>query len=266
MHRAFFGIFFPRGIDAGIAPYIGAVTAVYAEFYIVDVRLGAVLKHKNQFVLGTVKRAHPRIVFAPYTQIFKLVIHFSRRHHLFNMPPVHTNIMQRAGFAERTQAFKRRTQKMRELLAGHFAGGKFKFIVFYTAGPADMPVNFYIVRRIRKHHIGFLVLHQCPQGFLLQGIAANQAVCPQLPKVPLPGNDIAVCNKRDLIGFGVRLTLFPLQNEVYIPHIIPRKRKRNVQMQFLYGLKLCLQQFYAPGAQLRQTVVGNAISLLLGRG
>lgn len=149
-------------------------------------------------MLGTVKSPHSGIVFMPYAQVSNWsYTFFPRLYDFFNMPPIHANIMQRTGFSERAQTFKRHTQKMCKLLAGHFAGGKFQFIVFYTAGPADMPVNFYIVRRVCKYHIGFLATHQCLQGFLLQGIAANQAVCPQLPNIPLPGNDITVCNKRD---------------------------------------------------------------------
>ena len=102
------GIFRAGRIHARIIPYVSTIPAVYSQFHIIDMGLFPMLEHKNQFVLRAIERAHTGIIFPPYTKIFKLIIHIRRRHNLFDVPPIHADIMQGTVFAEHTQQFKRR--------------------------------------------------------------------------------------------------------------------------------------------------------------
>ena len=62
-----------EAVHASVAPDIGAVAAVLAEFNIVDVRFGSRLEDEHEFMLRTIERSHAAIGLGPDTDIFQLM-------------------------------------------------------------------------------------------------------------------------------------------------------------------------------------------------
>ena len=84
-------------VDTRVGPEIRAIPASLTEAEIIEVSRSAVLVDEDQFVLGPVKCPHPAIVLGPYAQVFEFGIDLAARgHHLFDMTPIHADIMNRA--------------------------------------------------------------------------------------------------------------------------------------------------------------------------
>ena len=79
-----------KAINTRITPDIGAISAMFAERDVINVRLSSRLKDKNKFVLRSIERSHPAIIFGPDADIFKLAVGGpASLQDFFNVPPVH---------------------------------------------------------------------------------------------------------------------------------------------------------------------------------
>src|SRR5438477_2268432 len=97
MHRKLFEPPLTHGADARIVPDIRASTAVLAQLEVIDVRRSSVLPYENQFVLAAIESAHPGIALVPHAEVLELAIDCpAGGEHLPLMPPVHTDLMNRA--------------------------------------------------------------------------------------------------------------------------------------------------------------------------
>src|SRR5580658_2689166 len=64
---------------AGISPDVRAPAALLAEFDIVDVRGGSILKQRQELVLGAIEAAHARIGLGPYDEIERVQVEAASR-------------------------------------------------------------------------------------------------------------------------------------------------------------------------------------------
>src|SRR5215475_5842259 len=91
MHRELVDAARSKSVHPGIVPNIGPVAAMTAEFDIVDVRGSADFEHRDEFMLGPVKRPHAAIVLVPDAEVEEAVIDLaSCRQELEQMPPRHS--------------------------------------------------------------------------------------------------------------------------------------------------------------------------------
>jgi hypothetical protein len=72
VHRQFVKTSFPQGIDAGVVPDVRSITAMAAQFYIVDVRRSAVLENEDKLVLRAVELTHATVGLVPDAQMLEL--------------------------------------------------------------------------------------------------------------------------------------------------------------------------------------------------
>src|SRR5271154_6599003 len=90
-----------EGIASGVTPDIAAVAPEPAELHIVAVLLAAMFEDKDELVLAAVERAHPRVVLDPDAEVLHLVVDpAAGRQQLFDVAPVHADVMERAVGAE----------------------------------------------------------------------------------------------------------------------------------------------------------------------
>jgi hypothetical protein len=79
----------PEAVDARIGPDIRAVTAVFAEFDVVDVRCVPRLEDSDELVLGTIERPHAGVGLRPDADILQLGVGaLTRLKHFADMAPV----------------------------------------------------------------------------------------------------------------------------------------------------------------------------------
>ena len=79
----------PEAVDARIGPDIRAVTAVFAEFDVVDVRCASRFEHADELVLGTIKRPRAGVGLRPDADLLQFGLSgITRLKHFADMAPV----------------------------------------------------------------------------------------------------------------------------------------------------------------------------------
>src|SRR5262245_64677993 len=93
-----------------------------AKLEVVDVRGGATFEHEDQLVLRAIERAHSGVRLIPDAHVLELGIdRASRRRDLGDVPPVHTDLMDRSIAAIGRQIAEYGRKKAREGLFRHFS-------------------------------------------------------------------------------------------------------------------------------------------------
>src|SRR6476620_9322121 len=86
-----------KAVNASIASDVRAISAVLAEFYIVNVGSGARLENEHKFVLRPVQGTHATVVLDPDAEVFQAGICGSAGgQHFLEMAPVHALKMNRS--------------------------------------------------------------------------------------------------------------------------------------------------------------------------
>ncbi len=146
MHGKVFVPCIAKCVDARIIPDIGAVAACVTQPEIIDMRRAALFKHKDQFVLGGIERAHATIGFVPDAEVFQLIKDsMACGENFTHMPPVHSDIGNTAIFELGGGSLKARRQKRRERVLIHFSGGQRKLVMLLATKAGDMAVDLHIV-------------------------------------------------------------------------------------------------------------------------
>ena len=103
-------------------PDIAAVAAELAELDVVAVRSAALLEDKDELVLAAVERAHTGIIFGPDAEVLQFAVGFGTcGQQLFDMAPVHANVVQRASCTEGGHVPQSLTEKGGEFGPVHLA-------------------------------------------------------------------------------------------------------------------------------------------------
>src|SRR5271167_4564570 len=102
----------------------------------------AVLENEDQLMLTSIERAHSRVVFGPHAQIHELAVCcISGRQHLGQMPPVHTDKMQRAFNAIASKKREGLSQESGELGLGHLTRSHGELSVLHSPEAAHVAVD-----------------------------------------------------------------------------------------------------------------------------
>src|SRR3984893_5740459 len=173
-----------EGVGSGVSPDIAAVTAELAELDIVAVRLTPLFKHKDKLVVAAVERAHPGIVLDPDAEVFQLAIDaVSGGHQLLDVAPVHADEVQGAVTAECREVPESLAEKGGEFGSVHLARGHRKGAMMDRAEATRVTIDRHIVGRVDEYHCGPFLAHQRREGRGIEGIAAQDTMAAEDPRI-----------------------------------------------------------------------------------
>src|SRR3954462_12180477 len=105
--------------------------------------------------MSAVERAHPGIFLAPDAEVFQLAIAAAAGgQQLFDMAPVHTNVVQRSVNAECREVAKSLAEKSGEFGSVHLARGHWERAMVDRTEAARVTIYPHIVGRVGKSHRG----------------------------------------------------------------------------------------------------------------
>ena len=186
-------------------------------------------------MLRSVKTTHATVFLAPNHHIQHFGIDIPRRWNKFvYVPPIHANIMN--GIFSRIFGYICHWcfQKRNKFSLIHLAGTKGKLFMLRLTCAANMSLNFNIVRRINKNHIGFNIFKQTLICFLLPCIHTNNFMLSQQPDIAVLTDYFIFRHIRNGIKFFIRFFIRSVfrQKNIYLLEIKPG----NIQIQFVFKI------------------------------
>src|SRR5579864_2262705 len=182
VHRELFDPARLEAVHPRIVPDVRPMPAVLAKLESVDVGRAAALPNEHQFMLGAVKASHSGIGLVPDTNVLELAVHrVASSKHLQHVAPVHANLMNGAIRGVDHQVPEYRLQKADEFRLAHLSAAHRKVGMADTPEPADVAINWYVVRWVREDEFRFVQAQQLGVTRNVPGIGAQQTVRSKLP-------------------------------------------------------------------------------------
>ena len=147
--------------------------------------LAAVFEDGDKLVPGAVERTHTGVVLDPDAEVFQLAVDpAADGQQVFDMTPVHEQIMQRAIDAEGREVATRLVEKGGEFGPIHLARGHRERAMMDRAETAHVTFDRQVVGRVGEHHRGRFVAQQRSEGLGVECIPAQDAMGTQDPQIP----------------------------------------------------------------------------------
>ena len=147
-------------------------------------RVAPLFKHEDKLVLAAVERAHPGIVLDPDAEIFQIAIDAAAGgHQLFDVSPVHADEVQSAVTAECREVPESLAEKGDEFRPIHLARGHREGTMVDRAETARMTIDRHVVGRVDEDHCGTFLAHQRREGRGIEGIAAQDTMAAEDPRI-----------------------------------------------------------------------------------
>src|SRR5215471_16876756 len=117
-------------------------------------RRGAAFEHEYQLVLRAVERAHSGVRLIPDAHVLELVVdRATRRRDLGEVPPVHTDLMDRSIAAISRQIAEYGREEAGEGLFRHLSAAHREVTMADAPEPTDVTIDRHVVGRIGEDEL-----------------------------------------------------------------------------------------------------------------